>query len=617
MDELDVTQIEVAPIDVVVIVVYLVGILLAGLYLTRRASGGIDSYFLGGRQLPWWLLGVSGTASYFDVAGVMWTIAFFYIMGQRFMWAQWQWGFLAMAFFAGYMGKWLRRSNVVTGAEWMVVRFGKGAAGEFARSSYAVLAIVIAVSFIGFAEYGCGRFIEKFIPASHGFGQWLSDVGPDIALQHKLAIILMTITGVYVMASGLFGVALTNFIQFCIILFGSGILIVKAVGMSSYEKVASEVPPEWFDFTPLWKWDHVTLWETTAGFQYFFLVSLALVAKGVFLSVGGPQQLYDMQRFLSARSPREASKAGMVWGIAMTPMFMVSAAVAVIGLVTWGGKLSHPEDLYPVVIGTMLPTGIKGLVLAGLLSAFMSTFASTANAGASYLVRDGYQHLLRPKASTKELILASRLCSVLVIVVGIAVGMLARNINDIFEWIMMTLGTAVLMPNVLRWFWWRFNGTGFAVGTLAGVAAAMAQAIWFKSIPMYVSFPLLFGMSTITSIIGSLLTPATDMATLRDFYCRIRPAGWWGPVKRSLAAEGKLDRVPGSNFRMDLLTAIIGGVGLQALFLMSTYACTHQWKAFTYAVGVVVVSGVILYFTWYKHLPAKDEMPEATPNAND
>jgi len=260
-----------------------------------------------------------------------------------------------------------------------------------------------------------------------------------------------------------------------------------------------------------------------------------------------------------------------------------------------------------MVIGTMLPTGIKGLVLAGLLSAFMSTFASTINTGASYLVRDGYQHILRPKASTKELIRASRLSSVLVIVAGIAVGMLARNINDIFEWIMMTLGTAVLIPNVLRWFWWRFNGTGFAIGTLAGVAAAIVQAIWFNHVPMYVSFPLLLAMSTITSVVGSLLTPATDNATLKDFYCRIRPAGWWGPIKREVLAKNPI--LPKDTFVWDMLTAIIGGVGLQALFLMSTYACTHQWKAFSTAGGVVVVATVILYFTWYKHLPEKDEAP--------
>jgi len=117
----------------------------------------------------------------------------------------------------------------------------------------------------------------------------------------------------------------------------------------------------------------------TKDFSLFLLMVFVWSTKGLLLGAGGPQQLYDMQRFLAVRSPRSAAKAGMLWGAAMTPMFMLSAAVAIIGIVKFGGKLPHPEHLYPVVIGTMLPIGIKGLVLAGLLSAFMSTYSSTEN----------------------------------------------------------------------------------------------------------------------------------------------------------------------------------------------------------------------------------------------
>lgn len=594
MDTLDVSRIAVSTIDLVIIGVYLAGILVAGIYLTRLASRNLDSYFLGGRQIPWWFLGLSGTASYFDVTGVMWTIAFAYIMGQRFMWLQWEWGFVMMAFFAAYMGKWLRRSKVMTGAEWMVVRFGSGPAGEFARTAYAVLAVVIAVAFIGFAEYGCGHFLHMFIPA----------VKP-----HTLAVCLMAVTGVYTLSAGLFGVVLTDFIQFCIILLGSGILIVKAVGMSSYQAVAAEVPPEWFGFAPMWHWDHLEKWELTSGFSLFAVMTMVWVVKGMFLSVGGPQQLYDMQRFLAARSPRDACKAGMLWGVAMTPMFMVAVAVAVIGIVKWGGNLEHPEYLYPMVIGTLLPVGIKGLVLAGLLSAFMSTFSSTVNAGAAYLVRDGYQNFLRPRASSRELVRASRVASGLIIVAGILVGMQAKNIDSIFSWIMITLGTAVLMPNVLRWFWWRFNGVGYAVGTLAGIIASLAAAVWFSDIPIYWTFPVLFGISTVSSVVATLLSPAADMATLREFYRRIRPAGCWQPVKRAILTDG--GKLHQDSFGIDILAALIGSVGLQALFLTSSYACTHQWHAFVTAILVVAGCGIALYFLWYKNLPDENEHTEA------
>ena len=256
------------------------------------------------------------------------------------------------------------------------------------------------------------------------------------------------------------------------------------------------------------------------------------VAKGTFLSLGGPQQLYDMQRFLAAKSPREASKAGLTWGVALTPLFMVSAVVGVIGIMPWGGELPHPERLYPAVIGTMLPIGIKGLVLAGLLSAFMSTFSATVNAGASYLIRDGYQKVIRPDASNRELKWASRGASLMVIIAGIWVGTQARNIDDIFNWIMMILGTGVLMPNVLRWFWWRFNGWGFAVGTLVGVTAAIISVTWFADTPIYVSFFILLFVSIISSVASTLLTQPTDMETLMDFYRRVHPPGLWGMTVR-------------------------------------------------------------------------------------
>jgi len=590
MDALTLGGIAVSTPDLLIIGVYLGVILGAGVFLTRIASRDVDSYFLAGRRLPWWMLGLSGTASYFDVAGVMWSVAFFYIMGPRFLYLQWEWGFVMMAFFAAYMGKWLRRSRVLTGAQWMSIRFGSGRTGEFARLSYAALAVTIAVAFIGFAEYGCGRFLQMFIP---GYSQ------------HTLAIVLMTLTGIYTISGGLFGVILTDVIQFCLIVIGSFVLVAKAVSMASYEAIAIEVPGEWFAFLPIWRWDHLADWELTEGFSLFALVALMWFAKGVFLCLGGPQQLYDMQRFLAARSPREASKAGMLWGVAMAPMFMVAAAVGVIGMIRWGGELPHPENLYPVVIGSMLPVGIKGLVLAGLLSAFMSTFSSTVNAGAAYLLQDGYQNLLRPKASQRELVLAGRICGVVIIAAGIAVGMQAKDIDTIFGWIMMILGTAVLVPNVLRWFWWRFNGFGFAVGTLAGVAASLVAARWFGDVPLYYSFPALLAVSTASSVASSLLTEPTDMATLKEFYCRIRPAGAWGPVRNEVQAQDPDFKA--ESFVWDLVSAVVGAVGLHCWFISCCYVCTCQWWRAGMCLLATLAAASVLYFTWYKRLPAKDE----------
>jgi Na+/proline symporter len=378
-------------------------------------------------------------------------------------------------------------------------------------------------------------------------------------------------------------------------------LIVKAMGMTSYDQISQEVPSEWLQLTPHWQWDRLGEWGDTAGWVLFVPVIFAWIIKGAALGVGGPQQLYDLQRFLAVKTPREASLAGMIWSVGLTPMYMVAAAVGVIGIAKWGGQLSNPVELYPVVIGTMLPVGLKGLVLAGLLSAFMSTFSATVNAGASYLTHDLYQKYVRPDASDRHLVAASRVCSLIIVVAGIIVGMLASNINMIFEWIMMVLGTGVLMPNVLRWFWWRFNGTGFAVGTLVGVGAALACAIIYPTAPSHITFPILLAISLFSSVLATYASSPTDMNVLKDFYRRIQPAGAWGPVRRAVEIDG--NAAHRESFAWDAVSALITAVGLQALYLISTYAVTHQWSELYVATAVVAICAFALYFTWYRRLP--------------
>jgi solute:Na+ symporter, SSS family len=220
-------------------------------------------------------------------------------------------------------------------------------------------------------------------------------------------------------------------------------------------------------------------------------------------------------------------------------------------------------------------------------------------------VRDGYQRLLRPRASDRELINASRVASALVAVAGIIVGMRAANIDEIFAWIMMALGTAVLMPNFFRWFWWRFNGWGYAVGTVCGVISAIVAVKWFSDVPVYESFFVFLGISIVASVGASLLTPPTDMTTLADFYRRIRPPGFWGPVKKVVLAENP--NTPFDSFGRDLACLVVIMAMLHSLYAASCYACTKVWSSFAWCVAIVAVSTVVLYFLWYKHLPEKDE----------
>ncbi|MGH9818579.1 MAG: sodium:solute symporter family transporter, partial [Pyrinomonadaceae bacterium] len=137
--------------DQIIVVLYLAVIMSIGFAMKRRAAKGMSSYFLGGRQLPWWALAMSGSSSYFDITGTMWIVSTFIALGLKGMWVHWLWGFPITAFYLAYMGKWIRRSDVMTGAEWMKTRFGPGKSGDLARLSYTLFAVLTISALLGYS----------------------------------------------------------------------------------------------------------------------------------------------------------------------------------------------------------------------------------------------------------------------------------------------------------------------------------------------------------------------------------------------------------------------------------------------------------------------------------
>ena len=229
----------------------------------------------------------------------------------------------------------------------------------------------------------------------------------------------------------------------------------------------------------------------------FGLLVMVWVAKGLMLNLGGPGQMFDFQMFLSTRDPampRRSAGLGARFLVVRWAMVMGIALLAVtagIEVIDASGHIDA-EIVMPKVLGRYLGSGMLGLVLAGLVAAFMSTFSATVNAGASYIVRDLWQPLFRPHADEKHLVRASYAATLGIVVVGTLIGMYASSIRQVWDWIMMALGAAFVIPNVLRWYWWRFNGTGYAAGTLVGLAGAMP--LLFLSLmniepPIYYTFP--------------------------------------------------------------------------------------------------------------------------------
>jgi len=573
-------MIKLSTVDIVIIVAYLAIVVALGTFMKRRAAKNIGSYFLGGRSLPWWALAMSGSSSYFDITGTMWIVSLFVVMGLKGFWVQWIWGFVIPVFYMVYMGKWIRRSGVMTGSEWMETRFGSGKAGEAARASYTLYAVLTITAFLAYGATGMGKFGSVYLPFS----------------DHVCAALIIGITGIYVIAGGFHGVVMVEIFQ--TIVLSAGAVLIAYLGFShvSPAALAAKVGPEWGSLTP--RWEFASLADS--GYKLFGALLIIWVMKGLLLSLSGPEQLYDFQRFLAAKNPKDASKLGALWGVIHTVRWPMAMALAVLGIVGLAGQ-GDPEKVLPQVVQQMLPIGVRGFVIAALLSGFLATFNSTVNGGASYIVKDIYHKYLRPGASERQLIHASYVSSAALIALGVAIGFAATSINQMFTWIMGTLGAGVLMPNVLRWYWWRMNGWGYAAGAVSGMVLSLIQAFtpYFSSLPLYVTFPAIVLMVVAITVAVTLASSPTDPETLRKFYTEVRPSGFWGPVARKCSAPVKPRKTSST---CSLWSILIGIPWLVSMYLLPTYLVLHRYTEAAYALAIVAAGSVALYFTWYRRL---------------
>ena len=275
-------------------------------------------------------------------------------------------------------------------------------------------------------------------------------------------------------------------------------------------------------------------------------------------------------------------------------------------------SLGDLEIILPKVINEHVPVGIKGLLLAGLLAAFMSTFSAFVNSGPAYIVNDIYKKYFKPEASPKHYIKVSHLASFTIVSVGVFMGFFAESINSLTLWITSALFGGYVAANFLKWIWWRFNGWGYFWGMTAGLIIASLQFIldqnkanfevgtWLydlAQIPAIYTFPIIFMVSLLGSFLGTFLTPATSMETLKKFYSNVRPWGWWNPVYKVLKSEDDTFK-KNSDFIPDMLNCIVGVVWQSSMILLPIYLMIRDYPKTLMALLVFAITSVILKFTW-------------------
>ncbi len=617
-------------IDLGIVILYLVATIFIGNWVSKRASKNIQSYFLGGNTLPWYFLGVSNASGMFDIAGTMLLVYWLSVYGMKSIWIPWLWPVFNQIVLMVYLSAWLRRSNVMTGAEWIRTRFGEGRASTLSHVIVVIFAIVSVIGFLSYGFKGIGKFVSAFLPPLVSNPEYLL-AHPQINV-NLYALILMAITTFYVVKGGMFSVVITEVIQYGILTIASIAVGIIAINQISPDALNSVIPEGWkslwFGKTTGLDWHTISSvaspklhsfndWIKTDGYELFGLFFIMMLFKGILVSAAGPAPNYDMQRILATKNPKEASKMSSLVSVVLNPTryFMV-AGLTILALVNFDklytGSLTEPdfESILPEVLATYVPVGLLGFLLAGLIAAFMSNFAATVNAAPAYLVNDIYKKYINPHASEKTYVRMSYAASLLIVVVGITVGFMVTSINDVVLWITAALWGGYTAPNFLKWYWWRFNGYGYFWGMLSGIGAALLlPALNLELLQNWPltenfsmnAFPVIFLISLAGSILGSLLTKKEDDETLKKFYRQVRPWGFWKPVERMVVAEDPAFRA-NRDFWQDMFNIAVGIVWQISLMAFPVFLVMREWKQFYAAVAVMIVTTVILKFTWWNKL---------------
>jgi len=592
-------------IDIVIIFAYLVITVVIGFWVSRRASKDLDSYFLGGKSLPWYILGISNASGQFDITGTMWLVYLCFVYGLKSVWIPWVWPTFNQIFLMVYVGMWLRRSNVLTGAEWIQTRFGRGTGANLAHISVVLFALINVIGMIAYAFKGIGKFAQILLP-------WGLN-------QNTYALIILTITTLYVVKGGMFSVVLTEVLQFAIMTIASVTVGVIAIYHVRPEMIDNVVPAGWQNLFFGWRlnlnwsgaFDMVQSSITKDGFSLFTVIMMLMLFKGILASIAGPAPNYDMQRVLATRSPREAClMSGTVNVVLYFPRYMLITGLTILALgplretlqgmwttAIQDGAQPDFEQILPVVIqSAIIPVGLTGLLLAGLLAAFMSTFAATVNAGPAYIVNDIYKRFINPAASNKVQVQMSYVTT------------LTETITEVTLWIVGGLYGGYVAANVLKWHWWRFNGFGFFWGMIIGTLGALVvppivEHLWPGTNTLY-AFPAIFVFSALGCFLGTLLTKPEDEEILKKFYMTIRPWGFWKPIADKIKAE-QPDFETNTDCGRHWFNVTIGIIWQTSLVALPIYVVIQRTQGILGALLVLAATTAILKKSWFDRLPSE------------
>ena len=606
---------KLSAIDIAIIVAYLLATVVIGLVMKKQAERSKKDYLLGGNTMPWYMLGLSNASGMFDISGTMWLVTLLFVYGLKSAWIPWLWPVFNQIFLMMFLSMWLRRSNVTTGAEWINTRFGNKQGAKLSHSVVVVFAIIMGLGYLAYGFIGIGKFVEIFVPWEVVSGYVPFAVSAEY-VPHFYGIVFTCFAVFYSLLGGMKSIVWADLIQYALMAISS--IVVGVIAMNAISDNPLLVPDGWL--TPFFGM-HLDLdWTTIIpevnqkiqddGFSLFTIFFMMMVFKGVLVSLAGPAPNYDMQKILSTKSPREAAlMSGSVSAILMPIRYFMIAGFGVLGLLFYerldlvvGGAIDF-EQILPSAISEFVPVGFLGLLLAGLLAAFMSTFAGTLNATQAYIVNDIYLKHIKPDASDSSMKFVNYGAGLLMVFVSIILGFYAKDVNDLLQWIVSGLYGSYVAANVLKWYWWRFNGHGFFWGMVGGLVPALSFRFIFDGVLDLYTFPLMLLLAVIGCIIGTYSAPPTDEESLKNFYKNVRPWGFWKPIHDKVMSEDPTFQ-RNQDFKRDMFNVFIGTIWQSALVIFPIYLVLLEAVPTIIALAVAAACTVILKKTWFDKLPA-------------
>ncbi len=494
-------------LDWAIVILYMLASLTIGLYFTRRASSSVNEFFLSGRNLPWWLAGTSMVATTFSSDTPLYVTG---LVRQHGIYENWQWwcfimsGMMSVFFFARLW----RRLGVLTDVELINIRYS----GRSASVLRGFKALYFSVAIHTIIKAQVILAMAKILDVSLGWGKWES------------IFISSGITVAYSMLSGYWGVVTTDFFQFIIAMIGAVVLAVASVGKAGgISAMKLHLGQNTLSFFP-------PLDEGFFGVAFMtFLGYAGLSWWSKYSSDGGG---VVVQRMASCKDEKQSLLATFYFNIANYGLRTWPWILAALASIVLYPHAQDHEAVYPQMMVDLLPSGLRGLMLASFFAAFMSTLSTYLNLSSAYFLNDFYRPFIKREATEKHYINVSRMAILVLSIITGIVTYYTTSIIGVFKFL-IAFGSGTGLVYIVRWFWWRVNAWSEISAMIASTAMTIVMYVHpaFIMSPYYLKLFLIISVSTVVWFTVTLLTKPSEKSKLLEFYRKTKPGGkGWGPV---------------------------------------------------------------------------------------